>query len=318
MIADGVTVLAIVNLDSESGAAIQEKAAAAGRQDHRLRPAHPRWLGGRTTCPSTTSSSASCRARASSSASAARQRRRPDDRLPQRLARPTTTRRCSRRAAHSVLDPISNYDDRRRAGRSGLGQRSRPAPSSSSCYTAAGGKVDGVLAANDGLGARRDQQSSRRRPAGKVPVTGQDATVEGLQNILAGHPVHDGLQVRQAGGRRRWPTAAIALVNGEDAETTGTTSDTDGRPRRPVDPARAASRSPRTTSRTSSTTVCQTADDVCAGEFADLCAEAGICLTGRTDSVGPDRRRPGRHPARAPFGRARHNKFSSPIGVSRR
>ena len=45
MIADGVTVLAIVNLDSESGAAIEEKAALAGRQDHRLRPPHARRLG---------------------------------------------------------------------------------------------------------------------------------------------------------------------------------------------------------------------------------------------------------------------------------
>ena len=40
MIGDGVTVLAIVNLDSESGAAIQEKASVAGRCDDRLRPSH--------------------------------------------------------------------------------------------------------------------------------------------------------------------------------------------------------------------------------------------------------------------------------------
>ena len=42
MIADGVTVLAIVNLDSDSGASIQQKAASPGRQDHRLRPSHSR------------------------------------------------------------------------------------------------------------------------------------------------------------------------------------------------------------------------------------------------------------------------------------
>ncbi|WP_306208607.1 sugar ABC transporter substrate-binding protein [Actinoplanes sp. RD1] len=46
--------------------------------------------------------------------------------------------------------------------------------------------INGVLSANDGMaGAVIDVLRSRGRN-GKVPVTGQDASVEGLQNILAG------------------------------------------------------------------------------------------------------------------------------------
>jgi D-xylose transport system substrate-binding protein len=47
-------------------------------------------------------------------------------------------------------------------------------------------KIDGVLAANDGLGNAAIAVLKRNKLNGKVPVTGQDATVQGLQNILAG------------------------------------------------------------------------------------------------------------------------------------
>ncbi len=46
-------------------------------------------------------------------------------------------------------------------------------------------KIDGVLAANDGLGnAAISALKQRKLP--QIPVTGQDATLEGLQNILNG------------------------------------------------------------------------------------------------------------------------------------
>ncbi|MDQ1702903.1 MAG: D-xylose transport system substrate-binding protein, partial [Frankiaceae bacterium] len=50
--------------------------------------------------------------------------------------------------------------------------------------TAAGGKVDGVLAANDGLA--NSVITVLKSKGLQVPVTGQDATVQGLQNILSG------------------------------------------------------------------------------------------------------------------------------------
>ncbi|WP_229073167.1 sugar ABC transporter substrate-binding protein [Actinoplanes sp. DH11] len=47
-------------------------------------------------------------------------------------------------------------------------------------------KVRGVLAANDGLGNAAIEVLREKKLNGTVPVTGQDATVQGLQNILAG------------------------------------------------------------------------------------------------------------------------------------
>jgi D-xylose transport system substrate-binding protein len=47
-------------------------------------------------------------------------------------------------------------------------------------------RIQGVLAANDGLGNAAIEVLKKDRMNGKVPVTGQDATVQGLQNILAG------------------------------------------------------------------------------------------------------------------------------------
>ncbi|HZE38806.1 MAG TPA: substrate-binding domain-containing protein [Stackebrandtia sp.] len=47
-------------------------------------------------------------------------------------------------------------------------------------------KIDGVLAANDNLGHAAISVLDKNKLNGKVPVTGQDASVQGLQDILAG------------------------------------------------------------------------------------------------------------------------------------
>jgi D-xylose transport system substrate-binding protein len=46
-------------------------------------------------------------------------------------------------------------------------------------------KIDGVLAANDGLG-NSAISALKARKLKQIPVTGQDATPQGVQNILAG------------------------------------------------------------------------------------------------------------------------------------
>src|SRR3954470_53241 len=53
-------------------------------------------------------------------------------------------------------------------------------------YTKANGKFVGVDAANDGLGGAVVSVLKRNGESGKVPVTGQDATDEGLQRVLTG------------------------------------------------------------------------------------------------------------------------------------
>ncbi|MEV0900159.1 substrate-binding domain-containing protein [Actinoplanes sp. NPDC049802] len=47
-------------------------------------------------------------------------------------------------------------------------------------------EIGGVLAANDGLGNAAIEVLREKGLNGKVPVTGQDATLQGLQNILTG------------------------------------------------------------------------------------------------------------------------------------
>jgi D-xylose transport system substrate-binding protein len=47
-------------------------------------------------------------------------------------------------------------------------------------------RIDGVLAANDGLANAVIDELRKLKRNGKVPVTGQDATVQGLQHILTG------------------------------------------------------------------------------------------------------------------------------------
>ncbi len=47
-------------------------------------------------------------------------------------------------------------------------------------------EIDGVLAANDGLGNAVITMLKKNGLNGKVPVTGQDADVQALQNILVG------------------------------------------------------------------------------------------------------------------------------------
>jgi len=95
--------------------------------------------------------------------------------------------------------------------------------------TANGGKVDGVLAANDGLAGAVITVLKKTGLAGKAIVTGQDATPDGLQAILRGDqymtvfkPISD-----EANGAAK---LAGALAKGDkagaDALATATTKDT--------------------------------------------------------------------------------------------
>ena len=52
--------------------------------------------------------------------------------------------------------------------------------------TTNGGKVDGVIAANDGMAGAVITVLQKNGLNGVVPVTGQDATLAGLQSILRG------------------------------------------------------------------------------------------------------------------------------------
>jgi D-xylose transport system substrate-binding protein len=96
-------------------------------------------------------------------------------------------------------------------------------------YTAAGGKVDGVLAANDGLGNAAIAILKKNGVNGKISVTGQDATDQGLQNILAGDQCMTVCRAvkQEADGAA---TLAIALAKGQSPAAAGSVTDsTNGR-----------------------------------------------------------------------------------------
>lgn len=95
-------------------------------------------------------------------------------------------------------------------------------------YTAADGRVDGVYAANDGLAGSVISILEKNQRAGQVPVTGQDATVEGLQNILAGTQCMTVYKsaTEEAGALA---DAAIALATGQPVNTTATSRDDTGK-----------------------------------------------------------------------------------------
>jgi D-xylose transport system substrate-binding protein len=87
----------------------------------------------------------------------------------------------------------------------------------------AGGKLDGVLAANDGLGGAAIAVLKKNNL--QVPVTGQDATVDGLRNILKGDQcmtVYKAIKTEADAAAK----AAVALAKGEKPATNGTVKDT--------------------------------------------------------------------------------------------
>jgi D-xylose transport system substrate-binding protein len=268
MIGNGVTVLAIVNLDSESGAAIQEKAKSQGVATidyDRLT------LGGSAEYYVSFDNTRVGELQGQGLADCLGDK---DANIVYLNGSPTDNNATLfAEGAHSVLDDMSNYKV--------VGEQAVPdwdneqaATIFQQLYTAADGKVDGVLAANDGLGGAAISILEGAGQSGKVPVTGQDATVEGLQNILAGTQCMTVYKsaTQEAGALAE---AAIALVNGEDAKTTGTTKDSEGGRDVP-----SILLEPQSITKDNVGDVIddggQKASDVCTGKYADMCAQAGI------------------------------------------
>ncbi len=268
MIGNGATVLAIVNLDSESGAAIQEKAASQGVATidyDRLT------LGGSAEYYVSFDNTVVGELQGQGLADCLGDK---DANIVYLNGSPTDNNATLfAEGAHSVLDGMSNYTV--------VGEQAVPdwdneeaATIFQQLYTAADGKVDGVLAANDGLGGAAISILEGNGQAGKVPVTGQDATVEGLQNVLAGTQC---MTVYKSATQEANALAetAIALVNGEEAETTGTTVDSSDDSEVP-----SILLEPQSITKDTVGDVIadggQTVEDVCTGKYADLCADAGI------------------------------------------
>jgi D-xylose transport system substrate-binding protein len=136
-------------------------------------------------------------------------------------------------------------------------------------------QIKGVLAANDGLGNAVIQVLKKNNLNGQVPVTGQDATVQGLQNILAGDQC---MTVYKAikGEADAAAQLAIALAKGQTpTSATGTVKD-------PQSGASVKSvlLTPKAITKASVKDVVAdgfvTKDQLCAGSFAKLCTANGV------------------------------------------
>ncbi|WP_407666889.1 sugar ABC transporter substrate-binding protein [Nakamurella alba] len=218
MITSGVTVLAIVNLDNESGAALEKKAADQGVKTldyDRLT------LGGSAEAYVSFDNTKVGELQGQGLADCLGE---GDKNIVYLNGSPTDSNATAFAAgAHSVLDKITSYKV--------VAEQAVPdwdnqqaATIFEQMFTEQGGAIDGVLAANDGLG-NAAISILKKNSVTDVPVTGQDATVQGLQNILDGTQcmtVYKSAKKEAAA----LAAAAIALVKGEAPATTGTVKDT--------------------------------------------------------------------------------------------
>jgi len=145
-------------------------------------------------------------------------------------------------------------------------------------YTDNGGKVDGAVVANDTMAGGVIARLKAAGSAGEVPVTGQDASVEGLQNILLGFQagtVYKNTDLEADAASK----LAIALIDGDTegaaALATGSVTDPDT-----GDEVPSALATPVWVTVDNMQQVFddgyQTVADVCAGEVAKACKAAGI------------------------------------------
>ena len=142
-------------------------------------------------------------------------------------------------------------------------------------YTKADGKIDGVLAANDGLGNAAIAILKKNNANGDVPVTGQDATLQGLQNILNGDQC---MTVYKAVKKEADAASklAIALATGKEPEAglvNGKTNDT-------ARDVPSVLLTPEAITKDNLKVVFDDGflkkDEVCTGKYASLCTKAGL------------------------------------------
>jgi D-xylose transport system substrate-binding protein len=133
-------------------------------------------------------------------------------------------------------------------------------------------KIDGVLAANDGLAnAAISALKARKLPA--IPVTGQDATAQGIQHILAGDQcmtVYKAVKAEAEAASK----LAIALAKGETPNVTETVDNKGTKT-----PAVLLKPIAVTKDNIADTVIKDgflSASEVCTGKYASLCKEAGI------------------------------------------
>jgi D-xylose transport system substrate-binding protein len=266
MITGGVTVLAIVNLDSASGAAIEQQAKKQGVQtiDYdrlTLGGSADYYVSYDNSKVGTLQGEGLKKCLGDKAANIAYLNGSPDD----------NNATLFSQGAHGVLDKVSTYKK--------VAEQAVPKWDAvqaqtifEQMYTQAGGNIQGVYAANDTLANAAIQTIKRNNQ--KLPITGQDAAVVGLQNILSGDQCMTVWKPAD-GEATALSDVAIALLKGQKPKTTGTAKDTQGNREVP-----AILLDPISVTKDNLADViskgAQSVSDVCTGAYAAMCASAGI------------------------------------------
>jgi D-xylose transport system substrate-binding protein len=266
MITGGVTVLAIVNLDSASGAAIEQQAKKQGVStiDYdrlTLGGSADYYVSYDNAQVGKLQGDGLAKCLGAVNANIAYLNGSPDD----------NNATLFSQGAHSVLDKVTTYKK--------VAEQAVPKWDAvqaqtifEQLYTQAGGNIQGVYAANDTLANAAIQTLKRNNQ--KVPVTGQDAAVVGLQNILSGDQCMTVWKPAD-GEAKALSDVAIALLKGDTPKTTGTVKDSEGN--RDV---KAILLDPISVTKDnladSISKGAQAVSDVCTGTYAAMCTAAGI------------------------------------------
>ena len=135
--------------------------------------------------------------------------------------------------------------------------------------------IKGVLAANDGLGNAAISILKKNKLNGQVPVTGQDATTQGLQNILVGDQC---MTVYKAIKQEADAASglAVAIAKGQKPTTaTGTVTDPESKKSVP-----SVLLVPKAITKDNVKDVIAdgfvTKDELCTSAFAKACTDSGI------------------------------------------
>jgi D-xylose transport system substrate-binding protein len=277
MINSGVQVLMIVNLDSDSGSACLKKAAAAGVKSidyDRLT------LGGGASYYVSFDNVKVGELMGQGLSSCLDKMGKKQANIVYINGDPTDNNAALFKSGYvKALTPKVDSGDYTVVGdQTGLWDATKAGTAFEQIYTENKGKVDGVVSANDTMAGGIVARLAANGLAGKVPVTGQDASVEGLQRLLKGTQCmtvykDTNLEAKAASD------LAIALINGDQAKAdqmaSGSVKDTVlGQD------VKSVLATPQAIFQDGVKTVIadgfQPYDQVCTGEFAKLCDTYGV------------------------------------------
>jgi D-xylose transport system substrate-binding protein len=128
------------------------------------------------------------------------------------------------KGAHEVLDPLADSGDIEIVAEQTVKgwDVENAAPAFEQALTSAGGDVQGVVAANDDIANAVNGVLKNRGLDGHVVITGQDASVEGLQNVITGQQsmtIFKDVTLEATAAAQ----LAISLISGTDPADAGLT-----------------------------------------------------------------------------------------------